>query len=93
MIEGWQAPALPPVTLLHVAVTAETGTVEQFVNELVVACTCRFQVLVGKPAVVVQLTVEAELPETLPRSGSPAVKLIVVGLAETVPRIASAGDI
>jgi hypothetical protein len=87
---GLQDPELPPVTLLHVTVTADTGTVAQFVNELVVACTCKFQVLLFDPVAVVQLTVEAELPEMPPRSGSAATKLMVLGVAETAPTVAAA---
>jgi hypothetical protein len=33
VIAGLQAPEVPPVTLPHVTVTAEVGTVLQFVNE------------------------------------------------------------
>ena len=80
---GLQAPAVPPVTLLHVTVTADVGTVAQLVNEAVPAWTFKFQVLLAEPLEVVQLTVDAELPATLPRSGSVAVKLIVPGLAVT----------
>jgi hypothetical protein len=80
---GLQAPAVPPVTLPQVTVTAEVGTVAQLVNEAVPAWTFKFQVLPVEPFEVVQLTVDAELPATLPRSGSVAVKLIVPGAAET----------
>jgi hypothetical protein len=39
VIAGLQAPELPPVTLPHVAVTADVGTVPQLVNEAAAACT------------------------------------------------------
>ena len=81
VIAGLQAPELPPVTLLQVTVTAEAGTVAQPVNDAAAACTLRFHVLLVDPPEVVQLMVEEALPETLPRSGSVAVKLIVPGLA------------
>lgn len=93
VIAGLQAPELPPVTLLHVAVAADTGTVEQFVNEAAAVCTCKVQVLLVEPLLLLQLTVEGEFPETLPEFGFPAVKLIVAGLAETVPRAVAAGMI
>ena len=88
-----QAPELPPVTLLHVTVTADAGTVLQPVNEAPAAFTLRFQVLLLDPLVVVQSTVEAALPETFPRSGSLAVKLIVLGVAVTLPKPVDAGTI
>lgn len=78
---GLQAPAVPPVTLPQVTVTAEVGTVAQLVKEAAPAWTFKFQVLPVEPFEVVQLTVDAELPATLPRSGSVAVKLIVPGAA------------
>ncbi len=87
------APALPPVTLLHVTVTADTGTVAQLVNEAAEPRTFRFQVLAADPPDVVQLTVAAELPATLTRSGSVAVKLIVPGLAETEATLVASGNI
>lgn len=87
VMAGLQAPAVPPVTLVQVTVTAEVGTVAQLVNEAVAACTFKFQVVAAEPPVVVQLTVDAELPEKLPRSGSVAVKLIVPGAAETGVRL------
>ncbi|MGI8989688.1 MAG: hypothetical protein ACR2I2_08900 [Bryobacteraceae bacterium] len=82
---GPHAPAVPPVTLPHVTVTADVGTVAQLVNDVAAACTCKVQVLLLAPLDVVQLTVAAELPGTLPRLGSVAVKLIVLGLAEMAP--------
>lgn len=88
---GEQAPAFPPDTLLQVTVTAETGTVPQLVKELAAACTFRVQVLPFEPFEVAQLMDAAELPLTLPRSGSVAVKLIVPGLAVTVPSVAAIG--
>jgi len=87
VMAGLQDPELPPVTLLQVAVTAEVGTVAQLVNEAAPAFTFKFQVLPLEPPVVVQLTVDAEFPEKLPRSGSVAVKLIVPGAAETGVRL------
>lgn len=87
VMAGLQAPAVPPVTLVQVTVTAEVGTVAQLVNAAAPAFTFKFQVLPLEPPVVVQLTVDAELPETLPRSGSVAVKLIVPGAAETGVRL------
>ena len=89
VMAGLQAPEVPPVTLLHVAVTAEVGTVAQPVNEAAPACTFKFQVLPVAPLEVVQLTVDAELPETLTKSGSVAVKLIVPGAAETDATLAA----
>lgn len=86
-----QAPELPPVTLLHDTVTADVGTVAQLVKEVAAACTFRFQVEEVDPLVVFQLTTEAEFPATLPRSGSVEVKLIVLGVAVTVPRLAANG--
>ena len=76
-----QAPALPPVTPPHATRTADLGTVPQLVKEAAAADTCNVQVLAAEPPLVVQLTVAAELPATLPKSGSVAVKLMVPGLA------------
>ena len=49
------------------------------------------QVLKLLPPDVIQLTVAAELPDTPPRSGSVAVKLIVLGLAETALKVVAIG--
>ena len=76
-------PPLPPVTLLHVTWTADVGTVEQLVKDAAEACTLKFQVLPPDPPDVIQLIVAPELPDTAAESGSMAVKLIVLGLAET----------
>lgn len=86
-----QTPELPPVTLLHVTVTADVGTVAQLVKEVAAACTLRVQLLLVDPPEVFQVTVEAELPDTLPRSGSVDAKLMLVGLAVTVPTVAASG--
>jgi hypothetical protein len=91
---GWLAPvdSCPVATCCPLvdkvlAVTAEVGTVAQLVKEPAPAWTFKFQVLPLEPPVVVQLTVDAELPETLPKSGSVAAKLIVLGAAETGVRL------
>jgi hypothetical protein len=86
-----QAPEEPPLTLLQVTVTAEVGTVAQPVKDEDAACTLRFQVLLLEPLEVVQLTVDEELPETVPESGLVEVKLIVLGVALTLPRPVVAG--
>jgi hypothetical protein len=78
-----QLPGLPSTTLVQVAVTADAGTVEQLANDEEAACTVKVQVAPGDPPDVVQLIVAAALPETAPESGSVAVKLIVLGVAET----------
>lgn len=88
-----QLPALPPVTLLQVTLTADLGTVAQFVKDAAAACTFKFQVLPAAPPDVVQLTVAAELPDTVPKSGSVAVKLIVPGLAVTALIVVAIGKI
>jgi hypothetical protein len=88
-----QAPEDPPLTLLQVAFTAEVGTVAQLVNDEAAACTLRFHVLLLEPPEVVQLTVAEELPETVPESGLIDVKVIVLGVALTVPRPVTAGII
>ena len=54
------------------------------------ARTLKFQVLPADPLEVVQLTVAAALPLTEPKLGSVAVKLIVLGLAETGPIVVPA---
>ena len=82
-----QVPALPPVTPPHVTVTADLGTVAQPVKDAATAFTFKFQVFAAVPLDVVQLTVAAELPDTLPKSGSVAVKLMVPGLAVTALRV------
>lgn len=82
-----QAPPLPPVTPVHFAVTADVGTVAQPVKDVPEACNFKFQVLPVDPPEVVQLIVAAELPDTVKRSGSVAVKLIVVGLAEMALKV------
>jgi hypothetical protein len=64
-------------------VTADLGTVAQPVKDAGFACNFKFQVFAAVPLDVVQLTVAAELADTLPKSGSVAVKLIVPGLAVT----------
>ena len=84
---------LPPVMLLQVTVTADVGTVAQLANDAAEACTFRVHVLPAAPPDVVQLTVAADDPATLPKSGSVAVKLIVLGLAETAPRVVAIGNI
>ena len=88
-----QAPEDPPLTVLQVTLTAEVGMVVQPVNDEAAACTLRFHVLLLEPLEVVQLTVDEALPETLPESGLVDVKLIVPGLALTVPRPVVAGMI
>ena len=88
-----QAPEDPPITLLQVTFTAEVGTVAQPVKDADAACTLRFQVLLLDPLEVVQPTVDEALPETVPESGFVEVKLIVLGLAVTVPRPVVAGMI
>jgi hypothetical protein len=82
-----QAPPLPPATPVHCAVTADVGTVAQLAKVAAAACTLRVQVLLLDPPDVVQLIVAAELPVTAPESGSVDVKLIVLGLAETAPKV------
>jgi hypothetical protein len=67
--------------------TADVGTVEHPVNDVADARTLKFQVLPVDPLEVVQLTVAAELPLTETKLGSVAVKLIVLGLAETGPTV------
>jgi hypothetical protein len=80
-------PFLASVTPVHVAVTAEAGTVKQPLNEAELACTDRVQVLPFEPPVVVQLIVAAEFPDTVSRSGSVDVKLIVLGLADMALKV------
>jgi hypothetical protein len=82
---------LPPVMLLQVTVTAEVGTVAQPANDAAEACTFRVHVLPTAPPDVVQLTVAADDPATLPKSGSVAVKLIVLGFAEIAPKVVAMG--
>jgi hypothetical protein len=84
-----QAPLVPPggATPVQVAVTADVGTVAQLAKVAAAACTLRVQVLLLDPLDVVQLIVAAELPVTAPESGSVDVKLIVLGLAETAPKV------
>jgi len=83
VVLNWKAPVhsplVPPATLLHVAVTADAGTVAHDVKFAAEAATVSAQVLAVAPPLVFQLTVAAELPGKLPRSGSVAVKLIVAG--------------
>jgi hypothetical protein len=81
------------VTPPHVTVTADLGTVAQPVKDAGFACTFKFQVLAADPPVVVQLTVAAELPDTLPKSGSVAVKLMVPGFAVTALILVAIGKI
>jgi hypothetical protein len=86
-----QTPELPPVTLLQLAVTAELGTVLQPLKFADPDLTFKVHVLELDPLEVVQLTVDVALPGTLPRSGSVEVKLIVLGVAVTVPRLTASG--
>jgi hypothetical protein len=86
-----QVPALPPVTPPQVTLIADLGTVAQFVKDAAAACTFKFQVLPAEPPDVVQLIVAAELPESDPRSGSVAVKLIVPGMAVTALIVVAIG--
>jgi hypothetical protein len=62
--------------------TADTGTVPQLAKDAAAAWTFRVHILPPAPPDVVQLIVAAEFPDTVPRSGSVAVNLIVPGLAE-----------
>ena len=78
-----QVPPLPPLTPVQAAVTADVGTVAQPAKDVPDACTLKLQVLPPDPPDVIQLIVAAELPDTAPKSGSVAVKLIVLGVAET----------
>jgi hypothetical protein len=71
---------LVTVTLVHVAVTAEAGTVVQPVNVDEPAWIPRVQSLLVEP-LISKTTVEADDPATNPRSGSVAEKLIVDGVA------------
>jgi hypothetical protein len=82
-----QVPLLPPMTPVQVTFTADVGTVGQLVNEAALACTASAQVLFLLPLEVIQLIVAAELPATEPRSGSVAVKLMVLGLAEMALKV------
>jgi hypothetical protein len=86
-----QVPALPPLTPPHVTVTADLGTVVQFVKDAAPPFTFKFQVLPVDPPDVVQLIVAAELPAYGPPSGSRAVKLIVPGLAEMALKLVAIG--
>ena len=88
-----QAPALPPVMLEHVTLTAEVGTVAQLVKEAADACIFNVHVLPEAPPEVIQLTVADELAATDPRSGSVAVKLMVPGLADTAVTVVAMGRI
>ena len=85
VVLNWKAlphrPFVPPETLLHETRTADAGTVEHDAKFAVDAATESVQVLNMLPPLVVQLTVAGELPGKLPRSGSVAVKLMVLGAA------------
>ena len=87
-----QAPPVPPATPVHIAVTADVGTVAQLAKVAAAACTFKVQVLAAAPPDVVQLTVAEELPVNGPRSGSVAVKLIVAGLAVTALKVVAIGE-
>lgn len=76
-----QVPPVPPVTVVHFAVTALAGRLAQVLKEAG-ALTVSFQVFAGPPPFVSQLSVTG--PEPLTEgvvSGSGAVKVIVAGLA------------
>jgi hypothetical protein len=72
------------VTFEQVAVTAEAGSVVQPVNVDDPACTPTVQVRAVEPPRSVNATVAADDPDTEPKSGSVAEKLIVEGLAVIV---------
>ena len=78
---------LPPETVaeLQATVTADAGTVPHPEKDVPTACTVSVQLMLLLPPLTAQLTVAGLLPETLPRSGSVAVKVMVLGLAVIVP--------